>query len=214
MLLAFFTMTIDHIGMIFFPEVEWWRIVGRIAFPLFAWGIVRWFLLTSQREKYAKRIFILALISQIPFFFLEWQVVLNVCFTLFLGLISLSILEAKQIGRVLKIILIAFFAGIASLFLCDYGAYWVLTIVLLKIFWQQKRSILYFSLLTFLFYNIDYTTGNILYHPQIYAPIALGILYLTPIQKYDFPLNFWFKYGYYPIHLTILLLIDSVLFLM
>jgi len=40
-ILAFITMLIDHIGYIFFPFDEIWRIIGRIAFPLFAWGIVR-----------------------------------------------------------------------------------------------------------------------------------------------------------------------------
>lgn len=29
------TMVVDHIGLYLFPEALWWRVVGRIAFPLF-----------------------------------------------------------------------------------------------------------------------------------------------------------------------------------
>lgn len=34
-ILAIITMTIDHIGYYLFPEYEWLRVIGRIAFPLF-----------------------------------------------------------------------------------------------------------------------------------------------------------------------------------
>lgn len=208
MLLAFFTMTIDHIGMIFFPDVEWWRMVGRIAFPLFAWGVVRWFRLTKNPSKYKKRILILALISQLPIFFIfPDQFFFNICFTLFFGLIALDVLHNEAIQGYKKIWMIAWLSILAFLCNFDYGAYGVLTIVLLDIFWQQKKALLFFTFLTVIFYNINFQSLQWVYHIQIYAPIAILILYFTPIQKYDFKLNFYFKYGYYPIHLTILYLL-------
>ena len=39
-LLAVLFMFIDHIGVAFFPGVYELRLLGRIAFPLFAWGMV------------------------------------------------------------------------------------------------------------------------------------------------------------------------------
>ena len=39
-LVAVLTMVVDHTGVIFFPGVLWLRVIGRIAFPLFCWGIV------------------------------------------------------------------------------------------------------------------------------------------------------------------------------
>jgi hypothetical protein len=37
--IAILTMVIDHLGLFFFPQVIWLRIVGRLSFPLFAWLI-------------------------------------------------------------------------------------------------------------------------------------------------------------------------------
>ena len=36
-LLAAATMVIDHVGVVFYPDNDWLRIVGRISFPLFVW---------------------------------------------------------------------------------------------------------------------------------------------------------------------------------
>jgi hypothetical protein len=38
-LIALLTMTVDHIGYILFPSVLWLRIVGRLAFPIYAFLI-------------------------------------------------------------------------------------------------------------------------------------------------------------------------------
>ena len=40
-LIAMLTMLVDHIGLLFFPEIMAFRIVGRIAMPLFAYGIAQ-----------------------------------------------------------------------------------------------------------------------------------------------------------------------------
>ncbi len=206
-IIAFITMLIDHVGLIFFPTEEIWRIIWRLAFPLFAWGIVRWYKLTRNREKYAKRIFILAIISQIPLIFLFWNEIYNVCFTLLFWLFSIEIIENTKIKNYLKIFFIWILFYISQILNFDYSIYWILTIILLHIFWQQKKSIIYFTVLTLLFYNIDYENLKLIYHYQIYSIFALFLLYWTSLQKYDFKLNFYFKYGFYPIHLAILYLI-------
>ena len=38
-IIALLSMTIDHFGVIFFPKVELFRILGRIAMPIFAYMI-------------------------------------------------------------------------------------------------------------------------------------------------------------------------------
>ena len=37
--LGAFLMVIDHIGMLFFPSQQIWRIIGRLAMPLFAFAV-------------------------------------------------------------------------------------------------------------------------------------------------------------------------------
>ena len=34
-LIACVTMLIDHIGAVFFPHLQWLRIIGRLSFPLY-----------------------------------------------------------------------------------------------------------------------------------------------------------------------------------
>lgn len=209
-IIAFLTMLIDHIWMIFFPYNEYFRIIWRISFPLFAWWIVRWFKLTKNKNNYIKRIFILAVISQIPlFFFIENFY--NVCFTLLFWLLSLLIIEEKNLKIYFKFFFISLLLFISNYFNFDYSIYWILTIILLYFTWDKKISIIYFFLLTILFYNIDFNNLKIVYNIQIYAIFALIILYLTPIRKYDFKLNFYFKYWFYPVHLSVLYLIHFLI---
>ena len=203
-LLAFLTMTIDHIGFIFFPWEDIWRIIWRIAFPLFAWWIVRWFKFTKNRENYAKRIFILAIISQLPSFLVAWFDLYNICFTLLFWLISIWLIESEKINKYIKIPIILLLLFVSIILNFDYWPYGILTIILLNQFWEQKKSVIYFFILTFLFYCIDFKTMSINFHLQLYSVFSIIILYFTPIRNYDFKINYYVKYLYYPLHLAVL----------
>ena len=63
-LLACLFMLIDHAGKMLFPRVPEMRLIGRLAFPLFAYGIAVGAVYTRDPLKYLKRIVLLALISQ------------------------------------------------------------------------------------------------------------------------------------------------------
>ena len=63
-LLACLTMLIDHAGKMLFPHIPEMRLIGRLAFPLFAYGIAVGAVYTRNPIVYLKRIVLLALISQ------------------------------------------------------------------------------------------------------------------------------------------------------
>jgi len=63
-LLACLTMLIDHAGKMLFPHVPEMRLIGRLAFPLFAYGIATGAVYTRDPFRYLKRIVGLALVSQ------------------------------------------------------------------------------------------------------------------------------------------------------
>lgn len=141
--LAMVTMLIDHLAAFLWfdrPEfqtvlftlhghsISWLlllRMVGRLAFPLFAFLLVEGFLHTRNRRRYGWSLFILALISEIPWNLVRSGTLLyprqNVIFTLLLGYLGLCALEYFRDNRryqalsVLGLFVVAFFAR------ADYG---------------------------------------------------------------------------------------------
>ncbi len=89
-MIAVITMLIDHIGAVIFPDIIVLRIIGRLAFPLFAFLITEGYRHTSNFNRYLGRLFIFAIISQYPFWLaFGFDAGLNIFSTLFLGLIAI-----------------------------------------------------------------------------------------------------------------------------
>ena len=85
-LLAMALMLCDHMWATVIPGNNWLTAVGRLAFPIFAYQVAEGFFLTHDRKKYLGRMFIFALISEIPFDLLYYSSVVfpfhqNVMFT-------------------------------------------------------------------------------------------------------------------------------------
>lgn len=67
-LLALIIMTIDHIGMILFPSVRILRIIGRAAFPIFAYMIAEGCRYTRNKGKYTARLALFGLVCQVAYY--------------------------------------------------------------------------------------------------------------------------------------------------
>ena len=140
--IALVTMLIDHVASVFLHDdplllfqlfgkditlYAIMRLIGRLAFPIYAFLLVEGFHYTQDKKKYGLRLLIFALISEIPWnlehsgaFFYSSQ---NVFFTLFLGLAGLYVIEELKKGenKVRNIILL-FVLLLVSIFLrADYG---------------------------------------------------------------------------------------------
>jgi hypothetical protein len=169
--IALIAMVVDHVGLFFFPSNLFLRVVGRIAFPIFAWLIANGARHTKNINAYIRRVFIFALISQ-PFFYLLNKKIsveywgLNVLFTFFLALIPIYIIQKKK-GWLLSTATTLICLFLAQVVHVDYGFLGVLSVILFYVFFE-RRIPLFFS---------------------------QTIIYLTPAfiayveQKYSLPLN-------------------------
>jgi len=192
------TMLIDHIGAVFFPNVIWLRIIGRISFPLFAWGIAMGYIRTRNWKRYAIRLFVVGVITQLPYSLLFNNGYLNICFTLLSGLLALRVLDEKNMwARIFGLISIVV---LVHIFEFEYSNYGLFTILVFYYYRDDINLPLYQGILTL--------GGIVLYRLHVLQLFSvISSLLLPRLQRYDFRLNRWLQYGFYPVHIVLLLII-------
>lgn len=135
-LLALALMLLDHLWATVVPGNDWMTFLGRMAFPIFAFQIVEGYFHTSDFRRYAKRLLIFALISEIPLNLMMGSFWLypfhqNVLFTLLLGLYGVRAVDrARQGGSWWKALgIVALVTVLGGITFVDYGAQGVLTVI-------------------------------------------------------------------------------------
>lgn len=177
------TMTIDHIGWLFFPDIILFRIIGRVAFPIFAYQVTEGYKKTKNIHKYMTRLLIFAIISQVPYMLFKDS--LNIMFTLLIGLWMIHLRKTNIILSLIPLLL--------SLVIdFEYGIYGLLTIYGFYVFKDIKA---FFIGLNLIFFN----------------PVQFFSIMALPLINYEFKkpllINKYMFYIYYPLHLLILYLI-------
>ena len=200
-LVAIATMVVDHIGVYFFPDQILLRIIGRISFPLFSFMIANGAHYTANINKYISRIFIFALISQVPFYVVNslmgLEGKLNILFTLFLALSATSLI--KRIGnKYVATFLCILIAIAAELFGADYGAFGVLLTVSFYIFFKNLNAITFSFLLLAFFDSIApvFSRETLLLSELDFGPL-ISVLSLIFIINYNHKSGPKIKYLFY-----------------
>ena len=215
-LLACFFMLIDHIGAILYPNLTLLRIVGRIAFPLFAFLLTEGYRYTHNIKKYALRLFIGAIIMQIPCWLGYFKYCMNIFFTLFLGLIALIIFKRFKDKPIMFFGLLSVILIISEILDIDYGAYGVLYILFFYAFKIDIRGFFLFAILQGLYViqgslaqYINSGKIGLVNTIQIWSLGSL-ILILFYNGRKGRGLKYFF-YIFYPVHQIILYVIKDLM---
>jgi hypothetical protein len=204
-LVAIVSMTIDHVGAILLPQVGWLRIIGRVAFPLFAYQLAAGYLHTHNLSRYVLRLAIWGLIAQ-PVYMIAFGVrpwTLNIFATLLLGLLAIwgwdhhrwwAIALALGVGAIQL-----WFPEIGP----DYGLYGVLLCLASFVLFRHREQLV-------IGHALLHVLAGILFWPsQMYALASIPFILWPPrLHMRRLPELF---YAYYPAHLALLVLVRYLL---
>lgn len=215
-LLAMFSMILDHIGLMFIPNNEllhlWFRTIGRLAFPIFAFQLAVGYSHSKKKEKHIIRMLMFAIFSQIPYSFYVQTAIpgfdhcLNIGFTFLLALLGMYIID--NVDNLLYKILTLIGVLILSYILpVDYGFAGVLMCISFYIFREHK----YLNLIS---------AGSIVVLKVIIEQqlMKCAMLYaLFPIYLYngkkglDNKFSKYLFYIFYPAHLLLFAVIKLII---
>ena len=212
---ALLCMTIDHIGSHILNDYTSFRIIGRLAFPIFAYMIAEGCKYTHNKLKYFLTIFIEGIILQIFIFLLSDSTHMNVLitFSLSIGLIyafDYSLRSENNYNLVIPIMGIIFVMVIcgelpegflSEYFHIDYGFFGVMLPVMVYIFDNRVLKLLMF-------------TSGLVFLSISMAPIEWwSLISIIPLAFYSgergkLEIKYLFHI-YYPIHIVIILAIEE-----
>ena len=210
-IIAVISMLIDHIGVYFFADIIWFRIVGRLAFVLFAFFIATGWKKTGNRKKYFFTLLLFACVSQVPYIALNnWK--LNILFTYLFALILIYLIEhldENKIVHVVEIIaVVLFLVSTESWGFVEYG---ICGVALVLIFYFIEDKLLFYSLSTLClmlmtFEKMALSSFTFENSIQIFSLFSLLLIALYNGKKGKLNLK-WLFYVFYPLHLCIIYLI-------
>lgn len=216
-IIAVIAMFLDHLAAtvlvrclvtgVFWDQAAWYEVyqvmrnIGRVAFPIYCFLLVEGFIHTSDRRKYALRLFLFALISEIPFDLAFNAQVLefgyqNVFFTLWLGLLLMMAIDAVERHTEQQFLRFFYTAALiigtmfaAHLLKTDYSYYGIMCIAALYLFRGSRLLQVLAGCLVFFWWELPAIAA--------FAPIYLYSGERGSRMKYFF-------YIFYPAHLMIL----------
>jgi hypothetical protein len=206
-IIAMLTMLIDHIGYIFFPGELAWRYVGRIAFPIYCYGLVQGHIHTSSRARYLRRLLWIALIAQVPYNLALDPGGWNVVFTLLLSAIVLVILDKlPSLWFGIPVVIAAVF--LMDVLPLDYNAYGLLLVLIFRYARSYWLVLAHFVLNGFYLFYSGWLVQMVSILPTLFIALTPGVWGF--LEKKRLPR--WVWWSFYPAHLAVLALLKILIF--
>lgn len=210
-ILAVISMTIDHIGAYLFPQFGILRIIGRLAFPIFAFMIAEGAKYTKSRTRYLFTIALAALLFQVVYFIALGSLHQCIFVTFALSILLICALDKAKDGPFGSIIAFAALLGVFFItnllprllsgtdFRVDYGFIGVLLPVLIYLGANKTQKLF---LLTMGLILLSASSSSV----QWYSLAAVPFLSLYNGKRGRKGMKYFF-YIYYPAHLVVIYLL-------
>lgn len=208
-LIAAFTMLLDHAGILLFPHVRLFRILGRLAYPIFAYMIAEGCRYTRNKLRYFLLVFGLGAVCQLVYYFFTGDTYLNILLTFSCSILLVYALQAMyqaktwQKEALWSIVFAAGFLGaygLTRILSIDYGFWGIMTPVFASFAFARKMprwaSVLLLGAGLVL---LAADLGGI----QHYGLLALPLLLLYSGERGKTRMKYFF-YIFYPVHLAVL----------
>lgn len=220
-LFAIIGMLLDHIAVVF-PDIPLFLkypfyFLGGITFPIMAYLLIEGHKYTKNKISYGIRLFIFALISQIPYTLAFINNVslqaTNIFFTLFLC--YLLIIVYKRFNKFLFILFYLFVLALQLKFAMDWAIAGPILMVMLLMTGESQERLIYtlpiFSITIIVSsgFMYDMSIFNIIFFVGS-GTLALFLLYNYNGERGK-PMKYLF-YIFYPLHLLILYLVNIYIF--
>ena len=228
-IIAAIAMVLDHVGHMFFPMVGLLRIIGRIAFPIFAYMIAEGCKYTRNKFRYFLLMFIIGAACQVVYYVAMHNIFMNILLTFSLSVILIYTMQTvkkvvfthKSVKNSIVAILVFALMIVGVYFLTkyvrfDYGFFGVMLPVFASLFhsidksnpskldnkWVSVGTFSVGLLLLCLYSNILYC---------YYSFLAVPLLLCYSGERGRLNLKYFF-YVFYPVHLGLIYLIRLLLF--
>lgn len=228
-IIAIVSMLADHLGNAYFNHITVMNLIGRFAFPIFAFQISEGYLHTKNLKKYFLRLFLFALLSQIPFMLFNSTFTdgftLNIFCTLFLGLLAIfahdkivhsnfNVVQNKSINLIIKqcigIAIAILLAVLSEVCHFDYGFFGIAIIFLFYLFKNDKLAmVISFVTSCIIKYGItiilhSYNTLYVIWYALLGMFTILPIIFICLYNGKQGKKVKYLLYLFYPVHLIIL----------
>ena len=220
-IIAAASMLIDHIGAYLLPHIVALRIIGRIAFPIFAFMIAEGCHYTRNKKKYLFNMILLAVFCQGAFYpFKPGYFCIPVTFCISIAVIYLLQYtmgrvcgNCRMVEKVFSVaaLLLAVLAVayINSVYRIDYGFYGCMTPVIVSFVYRwdgvsqtdKKYDTLNrkFGMLAMALWFVYREYGGV----QIYSFFAIALLAIYNGKRENIVPKYFF-YAFYPLHLAVI----------
>lgn len=209
-LIAAFAMLLDHMGVLLFPQARLLRILGRLAYPIFAFMIAEGCRYTKNKLRYFLMVCGLGTACQLVYYFFSGDTYLNILLTFSCSVLLIYALQAAHTAETWKkqaLWSTVFAAGVMGALAADmhltidYGFWGIMTPVLISFSLGKAKTgsklpvlMLFAGLLL-----LGADMGGI----QHYALLAIPLLLLYSGKRGKANLKYFF-YIFYPVHLAVL----------